>query len=651
MKYAGGKEWFSAAELAELGLPGLPTTKRKINEDWAPVWALRTGVHGEPLARPRAGRGGGLEYHFLVLPPAVRTELVKRGVTVVADIVPVAKIQKTGLWRWFDEQTEKTKAEARCRLEVIQKVERLERAGIPNSQAVFTVAAETGDGASTIRKWFGLIAGVKPADRLPCLAHHHSGGAQKMHVDDRVWQFVKSDYLRPEKPPFSACYRRAKKFAEENGLDIPGERTLRRKLEDEVDGRVVVATREGADAMKRVIPQQKRTVADLHAMEVVNIDGHTWDVKVQWPDGREGRPLMVAIQDVYSRMFLAWRIDESESALATRMVFADLFENWGIPTTAIMDNGRAFASKIMTGGAKNRYRFKIRDDEPTGVLTALGIEIVFTTPYHGQAKPIERAFRDLEGSIGKHPIFSGANTGNNPMNKPENYGERAIPIAVFEEWVNRGIAEHNSRVGRKTEMAKARGLSFEQVFAESYKVAQIGKASPEQMRMALLTAEDRMCDRHSGELTLEGNRYHADELYAWRGKRVLVRFDPDDLHSEVHVYSRDEQFICTAPVIEAVGFRDKAAARAMSAKRREVRQAIKAKIEAENLLDAAELAALADGPTAPSAPIAATVIRAVRHRGQTAAALKPVREVAEAPLSTPVIDRLGAALRVIDGGL
>lgn len=517
MKHAGGKEWFSPSELAELALPGLPTTKRKINEDWAPAWALRTNESGAPLARPRAGRGGGLEYHFSLLPIAARSELVRRDITRVADIVPAPSRKACDLWRWYDAQSAKTKAEAQRRLAAIQLVERFEAGGMPRSQAVFTAAPTLGIGTSTLWDWLNLIAGVAVADRLPCLAPRFAGGGKEVPVDSSVWQFIKSDYLRPERPPFSACYRRAAKFAEANGLPIPGERTLRRKLDREVDGRVVVATREGADALKKVIPQQKRSVAGLHAMEVLNIDGHVWDVRVQWPDGRIGRPLMVALQDVYSRKFLSWRIDESESALATRMVFADLFETYGIPKTVIMDNGRAFASKTITGGAKSRFRFKIRDDEPTGVLTSLGVEIVFTTPYHGQAKPIERAFRDLEGSIGTHPIFAGASTGNNPLNKPENYGERAIPIDVFEEWVSRGIDEHNRRLGRRTEMAK--GRSFDQVFAESYAVAPIGKATAEHMRMALLTAEDRPCDRHNGEVTLDGTREQpAAPRRSWRNR-------------------------------------------------------------------------------------------------------------------------------------
>ncbi|RYS32216.1 hypothetical protein DLS39_13645, partial [Staphylococcus pseudintermedius] len=149
---------------------------------------------------------------------------------------------------------------------------------------------------------------------------------------------------------------------------------------------------------------------DLHAMELLNIDGHKFDVFVKWDDGRISRPMGVAIQDVYSRKMLAVRIGESENKDLTRLAFGDVFRDYGIPKACLMDNGRAFASKAMTGGAKPRFRFKIKDEDPAGLLTSLGIQIHWATPYRGQSKPIERAFRDFCDRVAKHPKFHGAYT-------------------------------------------------------------------------------------------------------------------------------------------------------------------------------------------------------------------------------------------------
>lgn len=62
------KLWLTSSEIADLALPGLPTTDRGVRmlaerEDWSRFAAL---------CRPREGRGGGLEYHVALLPVGAR---------------------------------------------------------------------------------------------------------------------------------------------------------------------------------------------------------------------------------------------------------------------------------------------------------------------------------------------------------------------------------------------------------------------------------------------------------------------------------------------------------------------------------------------------------------------------------------------------
>src|SRR3546814_140018 len=231
-----------------------------------------------------------------------------------------------------------------------------------------------------------------------------------------------------------------------------------------------------------MLPAQERTVAELHALELVNIDGHKVDVFVKWPDGRIVRPIIIGIQDVYSRKFLSHRVSDTESVIPTRLAMADLFREFGIPKGCVLDNGRAFASKWITGGAKTRFRFKIKGEEPVGVLTGLGVRTHWTIPYRGQSKPIERAWRDFCDTIAKHPAFAGAYTGNKPDAKPENYGSPAVPLDLFRAVFAREIARHNARQGRRPEIAAGRSLAA--AFNASYARAPTGQATPEPLRMA-----------------------------------------------------------------------------------------------------------------------------------------------------------------------
>src|SRR3546814_13958663 len=85
-----------------------------------------------------------------------------------------------------------------------------------------------------------------------------------------------------------------------------------------MDPRVIMLRREGDEALRRMLPAQERTVAELHALELVNIDGHKVDVFVKWPDGRIVRPIIIGIQDVYSRKFLSHRVSDTASVIPTR---------------------------------------------------------------------------------------------------------------------------------------------------------------------------------------------------------------------------------------------------------------------------------------------------------------------------------------------
>lgn len=634
------RTWFTAADLAELKLPGLPHAKRKVNELASERrWGLR-----ETQARPRPGRGGGFEYHVSLLPPASVAELVRRGI-VTADVDPVpepdahaAGSYLAHLWASYERQSDKVKAEAQRRLQAIGDVEALEAAGFTRTAAVQSIGPKHGVSTATLWNWLRLIADVPAKDRLPRLAPERKGGGAETDIHPAAWSFFKSDYLRPERPTYATCYERAKAAATANGWGpLPHVKTLQRKLEREVDPRVIVSKRQGADALRNTVPAQQRTVADLHALQLVNIDGHRWDVFVKWPDGRIARPMMVAIQDVYSRKFLAWRIGETESAVQTRLAFADLFANWGIPEGCLLDNGRAFASKWITGGIANRFRFKVREEEPVGLLTSLGVKVHWATPYRGQSKPIERGFRDLCDAVAKHPAFSGAYTGNKVDAKPENYASNAIDLDVFIKVATAGIAAHNAKTGRRTEAA--RGRSFDEAFSESYARHPIGRATPEQLRMALLAADQVTADRRTGAISLYGNLYHAPELVRLAGGKVTVRFDPDDLHGEVHVYDAAGAFVATAQALERTGFLNVEGARTRARQDADLRKATRRKVELEGLITAQDLAALLpDDPEDTAPAIAPSVLRPRFGRGAAAA-----RSAVPALETTHAIDRFMAA--------
>lgn len=561
------------------------------------------------------------------LPAETQVALIQRELASAEPSAPAAETPASDAWRLFETKPASARAEAERRLVAIQSYERLVEDGAGKQRAAVTVAAALGENARTVRRWLKTIEGAARSDRLPLLAPAHCGRTVVAECSAEAWEFFKGDFLRLSRPAASACYERLQRAAKEHRWTVPSLITLRRRLERELPSGAITLARHGQDAWKRTYPAQQRDRSHFRALEATNIDGHKFDVFVKWRDGTVSRVILVAIQDLYSNKILGWRLGPTESADLVRLAIADVIGKWGIFQKMWLDNGRGFASKLITGGTPNRYRFKVKQEDPQGLLTALGVEVHWTQPYSGQSKPIERAWKDLVERIARHPACEGAYTGSNPSAKPENYGTKSVPIDEFRALVASEIAAHNAWLGRRTQACG--GIkSFDQVFDESYAATPITKATAEQRRIVLLAAESIAADRQTGEIRLFGNRYWSEALSRVAGRRVLVRFDPDTLSEPVHVYGLDGRFVATAPQIERAGFDDRAAAVDHAKKRNAVRKADKEALETHRRWRAADIAART--PKMPEADVPETpMLRPFRTQGAAALRHEPIEHVSE----------------------
>jgi putative transposase len=632
------REWFTAAEILQVGSVALPTDMRALNR-----LIERNGWRiDERRARPRTGRGGGTEYHISLLPAEVQARLV---VAQTAETPNARALSRSSaLWARFEALPEKAKAKARRCLAIVERVDTLTRGGMVARVAVALVSHEEEIASSTIWTWLRAAGSVPAADRLAALAPRHQGRTLTKQVDPRAWSFLVADYLRPEQPAFEASHRRMCEAAAEQGWSpLPSAKTLKRRVDREIPRGARTLARAGADAARRVFPHQTRDRSVFSALQAVNADGHRFDVFVRWPDGTIARPVMVAVQDLFSGMILGHRIDATENWSAVRHAFADVVESFGIPEQCWLDNGRSFASKWISGGMKTRFRFTVRDDEPKGLLTQLGVQVHWATPYHGQAKPIERAFRDLCEEIAKHPRCAGAYTGNSPEAKPENYGSKAIPLDDFRAIVANEIARHNLRTGRRT--ATAKGRSFAATFKASMEAdgALVRRATDAQRRMLLMAAEGVTARKPTGEVHLGENRYWAEPLVELMGKKVVARFDPDDLMAPVAVYTLDGRYLCEAPCIAATGFDDMDAAREHARRKRAWFKAQRELLDLERRMTIDEVARLLPkiDPVEPPPPT-----KVVRLVAAGAATPKP----AAAEELWAGAENFGRAARMLEAG-
>lgn len=605
-------EWLTSSEIAEAKLPDLPQTRKGIEK----VIDQRGWREGEK-ARKRAGRGGGWEYHISLLPEAAQLRLALADAAQDGETPDDVLTRKNALWTRFNRLSKELKAVCETRLKVLVRVEELVmKAGVERTAAIAMVTHEAGVTKSTYYDWKKMTKGLDRSDWLAALAVSTGSTdgivAEEAECHPMAWKVLKSDFLRPERPSFSACYRRVEKTAKrEKWLPLPSERTLRRKLDREVPKSVQVMAREGKDKAKGLYPAQRRSKTHLHAMQLVNMDGHKLDVFVRVPWKKEPvRMYLVGIQDIYSGKILAWRLSDAETWEVVRLTIGDMVESYGIPDSIYLDNGRAFASKWITGQIKKRFRFKVREEEPMGLLTTLGVEVTWTTPYAGQSKPIERAWRDLTDVISRHPAVAGAYTGNKPDAKPENYMSRAIPLDEFQAHCTAQIAAHNAQTGRSAKTCA--GRSFDETFAASLAEPStiVRWPTAAQKSLWLLASEAITLRKGSGEVHFQRNRYWSPELNQYAGKKVTLRFDPDKLHDPIKVYDLKDRLICEAKCIDDTGFNDQDAARLHNRSRKERLKGIALQTQAEIAFSPQQLAdiyardaAASDKPAQPMRPV------------------------------------------------
>lgn len=660
------EQHLSAAELA--GMPGLPGTKRGVNH--------RATVDAW-LWRKRRGSGGGREYPISCLPVETQTALAEkvlsdapaarsssiaagapfsstRGVleapaltTPESGVSPDPRSDRSGdyLAAIFEAKPEKQKQEAKARLAIVNEYVRLQRFGFDRARIIDAITTERSISEATLSRYLSLVRGKPEHLWLAVLCPSYAGRTAKAEMSAEAWETLKADYLRAERPSASTCIDRLKRAAKKRGWTIPSERTLLRRL-DSLPRQVKVLAREGRQAALQLYPSQQRSRAALQALSIVNSDGYLHNLFVLFPDGEIRRPKTQFWQDVHSSKILGFRTDKTEHTDGIRLSFGDLVERYGIPDAVLLDNTLAAANKTMSGGIKHRFRFKVRDEEPLGVFPLLNVKVMWATPGHGQAKPIERAFGI--GGIGeivdKHPELAGAWTGGNTLDKPEYDGKtKAVPLSLLEAIIEQEVAAYNAKTGRRSPVHQ--GRSFDEVFNESYAGASIRRAAEAQRRLWLLAAEVRTATRdgsislEAGRITRSGiaptqaNRYWHPDLIDHAGRQLVARFDPRRLHEGLHVYSLDGRYIAYAECHAPQGFNDQVAARELQRNRKTFMRSTKDALHAERRMDAIEASKFLPGAeersSGPASIPAPKVIRAEFRDPIERPRVKPTPQSAE----------------------
>lgn len=604
------KVWLSASEIAALELPGLVGTKRGIQ-----FIADRNGWNAHPeFARPRAGRGGGLEYHIHILPPDARAAYVARHVEMVELPASVAReaASEPGAAHLSGPASEAR--DARLALLVLadrtaadgklsRKIADRHFADLYNAGRVDVADWIKAEVKSLTPRTLARWRAARAAGRTANLAVDRAAARRGTGMLDRanggelktflLALLAKQPQLTAHHLRALACERFPTVQLHDRALPLPPIRTFQHALKAwRNEYRNELTAIRDPDGYKSRVRFAARVANPAERLnEVWQIDASPADVLLV-----DGRYSIYACVDIWSRRMIGL-VTKTPRASAVGLLIRKAIKAWGIPERIKTDNGSDFVAR-----------------ETVRLFAALGIEHETAAPFAPEQKGhVERAIgtlqrglmRTLEGFVGHsvadRKIIEGRKSFARRLGEaPEDAFEIKLTAgdlqARLDEWcaVNYGHIAH-SGLGGVSPFARAASYPGPIRRIEDDRALDM-------LLMPVAGKDGRRVVTKTG-IRIDGAYYLGGFLDV--GDEVMVRMDPADL-GRAYVYSLGISYLGEVLCPELAGI-DPAAAiakvraeqkRLMDERLADVRResrAIKAKdvapaIHRQALVDAGKLA-------------------------------------------------------------
>lgn len=358
------------------------------------------------------------------------------------------------IWESYSHKPAGIKAEALRRVQILDEYfELIEiKMSIGNAEAIIR-QRHANISKTTLWNWKKRVEGHHRQYWEAILAPNYVGRS-KIEIHPQAWATFRVEYGKQSGVDATVAYRETAKIAAANGWGtLPSCKTLVRRWKSEVPENEQILSRKGKTALKESLPHLKRDFTTLAIHELWESDGRKADVTCRWPDGTVGRPWIVVIRDVRTRMPLAIKLYTSTNAELVIDAFSSAVRRAGTrPEKFHLDNGTEYSNDPFTGGQKSTVRYSVKRNQPVGVLTRMGIKVKWATPYHGAAKSIESWWNVIADHVDQP--FAKAYTGRNPVERPEEWDAKsAIPIeeygvrllSVCGAWVKGEMGEHRGQ--------------------------------------------------------------------------------------------------------------------------------------------------------------------------------------------------------------
>lgn len=570
------KEWLTAAEIAEMDLPGFPATESAVIR-----WAKKNEIDNRypDKVRERAGRGGGVERHYTVLPEGLRQIIRLRAIKAepappapeIFEGVEVPEVpegrESAALRRdailcllrfWDIYRKGQTGPVEVLRHHFVQLYRNDKLSGLP----AWVTAALTTEGGrrrglclNTLRRWERL----REKGEVVALAGRYGNrkGTGLLDTDEEMNAFVVGMLAEWPHVASSTVYEGLQ--ARFKDRSIPNLRSLQRFMKRwKTENAQLFERARNPDAWR-----SKYKAASGSRSEGVTSLNQLWEMDstpadLILADGK--RHALIGVIDVYSRRFRLL-VSRSSNSAAIAATFRGAVMAWGVPETVKIDNGADYISHHMTRA-----------------YAALGVLTDICPPFTPEAKPhVERAFQTFShGLFELLPGFVGHNVGDRKaiearrsfaqrmMTRGATVDVRMQPDelqAFCDKWCE-DLYQHREHGGLN-------GQTPFQV-ASSWR-APVRRIDNDRALDILLspTSDDGWRTVTKKGLRIDGASFDHANLGGLEGRQVRVLFDEADF-GHVYVFDEDGAFVCKAVCPERTGVSRREVAAARKARQNQV---------------------------------------------------------------------------------
>lgn len=350
-------------------------------------------------------------------------------------------------------------------------------------------------------------------------------------ISEKAWDMFYMLYMTPQKRGIKWCYDKVKLAFP----DVPSVSAFKRKART-IPEYAILKYRTGTKAFNDALPHMIRDKSNVMSNDIWCSDHHRADVFVKNNTGHVIRPWITVFTDIRSTKIMSFIV--REAAPNTTVVKKCLrlgIEKYGVPNEIYTDNGKDYTAK------------ELSEEYPLSVMNVLGIGKITATPYHGQAKPVERFFRTLEERFGKM-FYSYA--GNDAKKRPEHMqktnkvldGDKDIPTLEFYiEKLTEYIKEYNNTAHHGDGME---GKTPDNVYSENLtEKREIGDSNA--LRLLFGKTVERTVQKNG--IAMYNNTFTNNDgkLIPYYDKKVMVTYDPDDLET-IYIFDTEYNYICSA---------------------------------------------------------------------------------------------------------